>query len=118
MNVNLFAWIREGVKQAVLLGVSDAVESLGTPAQGDDIEQRLLSALRQGQADDVKRDDQALRHPSSAEASRERAAGHRRFRAGRGSRRDRRPYRAFLSFVKTRSYFSSTISQRLATSRR
>lgn len=32
MQLNLFTWIREGVRQSVLLGVSDAVESLGTPA--------------------------------------------------------------------------------------
>jgi hypothetical protein len=30
-NMGLFHWIREGVKQSVLLGVSDAVEVIGTP---------------------------------------------------------------------------------------
>lgn len=30
-NFGLFQWIREGVKQSVLLGVSDAVEAIGTP---------------------------------------------------------------------------------------
>ena len=30
MNFNLFLWIREGVKQSVLLGVSDAIEAIGT----------------------------------------------------------------------------------------
>jgi hypothetical protein len=46
MNVNLFAWIREGVKQAVLLGVSDAVETLGPHEQGDDLRERLLAVLK------------------------------------------------------------------------
>lgn len=46
MNVNIFAWIREGVKQSVLLGVSDAVDVLGSPEGGDDLRQRLLSSLR------------------------------------------------------------------------
>lgn len=31
MSVNFFNWIRDGVKQSVLLGVSDAIETLGTP---------------------------------------------------------------------------------------
>lgn len=31
MQLNVFTWIREGVRQAVILGVSDAVETLGEP---------------------------------------------------------------------------------------
>lgn len=31
MSVNFFSWIRDGVKQSVLLGVSDAIETIGTP---------------------------------------------------------------------------------------
>jgi len=46
--MNFFAWIREGVRQAVLLGVSDAVSNIGTPPEGDDIAPRLLEALRDG----------------------------------------------------------------------
>jgi hypothetical protein len=30
-NINFFGWIREGVKQSVLMGVSDAIETIGTP---------------------------------------------------------------------------------------
>jgi hypothetical protein len=37
MSVNFFEWIRDGVRQSVLLGVSDAIEQLGTPAETDDI---------------------------------------------------------------------------------
>ena len=29
--MNFFSWLRDGVRQSVLLGVSDAVEQLGTP---------------------------------------------------------------------------------------
>jgi hypothetical protein len=47
--MNFFSWIRGGVRQAVLLGVSDAVGDIGTPPEGDDISQRLLEALRSGQ---------------------------------------------------------------------
>lgn len=46
MPLNVFAWIREGVKRSVLLGVADAVESIGTP-DGDDgaLKARLTQLL-------------------------------------------------------------------------
>jgi hypothetical protein len=47
--MNFFTWVRDGVRQAVLLGVTDAVGDIGTPVEGDDISQRLLQALRTGQ---------------------------------------------------------------------
>jgi hypothetical protein len=47
--MNFFSWIRDGVRQAVLMGVSDAVGDIGTPTEGDDISQRLLQTLRTGQ---------------------------------------------------------------------
>ena len=36
MNVNFFDWLRQGVKQSVLLGVSDAIETMGTPTENED----------------------------------------------------------------------------------
>lgn len=45
MNVNFFGWIREGVKQSVLMGVHDAVEHLGPRPDEDPIGQRLLGFL-------------------------------------------------------------------------
>lgn len=50
MNFNFFDWIRQGVKQSVLMGVSDAVGHLGTPREGDDVNQRLLSFLQESPA--------------------------------------------------------------------
>ncbi len=47
VNFNFFEWIRQGVKQSVLLGVSDAVGHLGTPRVGDDVSQRLLSFVQE-----------------------------------------------------------------------
>ena len=44
--MNFFSWIRDGVRQAVLLGVTDAVGDIGTPTEDDDISRRLLQALR------------------------------------------------------------------------
>ncbi|MCO6455340.1 MAG: hypothetical protein J5I93_08565 [Pirellulaceae bacterium] len=48
--MNFFTWIREGVKQSVLLGVTDAIEHLGEPADGDPSRQKLLAFLREGAA--------------------------------------------------------------------
>ena len=30
-NFNFFQWVRDGVRQSVLLGVSDAIETIGSP---------------------------------------------------------------------------------------
>ncbi len=45
--MNFFGWIRDGVRQAVLLGVHDAVNDLGTPSEDNDIRIRLADAVRQ-----------------------------------------------------------------------
>ncbi|MDX1943952.1 MAG: hypothetical protein SFU86_00990 [Pirellulaceae bacterium] len=44
MQFNLFDWIREGVKRSVILGVSDAVEAIGSP-EGDNARERLAGLL-------------------------------------------------------------------------
>ena len=46
VGVNFFTWIREGVRQSVLMGVSDAIEHLGSPADGEQSSRKLLSFLR------------------------------------------------------------------------
>jgi hypothetical protein len=46
MNVNVFGWIREGVRQSVLMGVADAMESIGTPPSGDDLRPKLMDSIR------------------------------------------------------------------------
>jgi hypothetical protein len=48
MNFNFFDWIREGVKQSVLLGISDATETIGSPNEVDHVNQQLFVALRKG----------------------------------------------------------------------
>lgn len=45
--MNFYVWVREGVKRAVLLGFADAIEQIGTPHDGDDAGQQLLSLLRE-----------------------------------------------------------------------
>jgi hypothetical protein len=46
MNLNVFNWIREGVRQSVLAGVSDAIDQMGTTVDGDDLRPRLAEVLR------------------------------------------------------------------------
>ena len=48
MSFNLFDWIRDGVRQSVLLGVSDAIETIGSPDNGDGIKPELIAMLNQG----------------------------------------------------------------------
>ena len=58
MQLNVFAWIRAGVKLSVLLGVSDAIESIGSPQGDDGALQQRLTQLLQGESpksvDDLK----------------------------------------------------------------
>ncbi|HUY36420.1 MAG TPA: hypothetical protein VMV69_27030 [Pirellulales bacterium] len=49
-KLGFYAWIRENVRRAVLLGFSDAVEQLGSPNDGEDVSPQLLAVLRQPQA--------------------------------------------------------------------
>jgi len=53
MDFNLFDWIRTGVKNAVLLGVNDAVESIGTP-DNSDIKEHLAASMGGGIAGQSK----------------------------------------------------------------
>ncbi len=54
MNVNFFEWLRDGVRQSVLLGVSDAIEQIGTPADSDDLHPNV-AALLQGEPAKAKK---------------------------------------------------------------
>jgi hypothetical protein len=47
-QTGVFQWIREGVRRAVLLGFSDAVEQLGEPATQMQLHPQLAGALREG----------------------------------------------------------------------
>lgn len=52
-GMNFFSWLRDGVRQSVLLGVSDAVDQLGVPASEEELHPRLASFL------DLNRSDSA-----------------------------------------------------------
>ncbi len=46
MNFNFFDWIRDGVKRSVLLGVSDAVQTMGMPQEEESSKDKILSFLQ------------------------------------------------------------------------
>lgn len=66
-KLGFYGWIREGVRRAVLLGVSDAVEQLGALGEQEELHPQLAAVLRHAQP--------RLSQATSAE------------RAGHGSRR-------------------------------
>ena len=45
-GINFFGWIRDGVKQSVLLGVSDAIETIGTPDDSKGLHPNVAALLR------------------------------------------------------------------------
>ena len=51
MNVNFFEWLRNGVRQSVLLGVSDAIEQIGTPEDADDLHPNVAALLNGGETE-------------------------------------------------------------------
>ena len=52
MQFNLFAWIREGVRRSVILGVNDAVEEIGAPHGDEAWKNRLVLLLEAPVTDD------------------------------------------------------------------
>ena len=46
-GLGLFNWIRDGVKQSVLLGVSDAIDTIGAPEDNRTLNPALLSFATQ-----------------------------------------------------------------------
>ena len=45
VNLNFFQWLRDGVRQSVLLGVSDAVEQIGVPDNEPKVSPTLAALL-------------------------------------------------------------------------
>jgi len=46
MNVNFFEWLRDGVRQSVLLGMSDAMEQIGSPSDSDELHPNVAAMLQ------------------------------------------------------------------------
>lgn len=49
-NLNVYGWIRDSVRRAVLLGFSDAVEQIGALEGNQNINPQLLTLLKQNPA--------------------------------------------------------------------
>ena len=46
MKLNFFDWIREGVKQSVLLGISDAASQIGSADEVEELNQKLIGSFK------------------------------------------------------------------------
>lgn len=55
MNVNFFDWLRNGVRQSVLLGVSDAIDQIGAPDDSEQLHPVMSEVLQIGEAPKKKR---------------------------------------------------------------
>lgn len=62
--MGFFAWLREGVRRAVLLGFSDAISEIGNRNESDDLGPNLAMALQQGIADPARAAMPAIAAPS------------------------------------------------------
>ncbi len=52
-NFNFFEWMRNGVKSAVLLGVSDAVEEIGMPTHAEGDNKNMLGFLQNAKTQQI-----------------------------------------------------------------
>jgi len=83
-GMSFFQWLREGVRQAVVLGLADAVDDVGTLSQGEDLGPALAQSLRERLA--VRKEPTILEAaPATAVVG---AAGRRRLGRSLDSARD------------------------------
>jgi hypothetical protein len=76
-GMNFFTWLRDGVRQSVLLGVSDAIETLGTPAANDDLHPSVAGLLK------VDKSEEAGPAPMLTQGNNRQNSGGNRKRLGR-----------------------------------
>ena len=74
--MSFFEWVREGVRQAVVLGIADAVEDVGTRNREEDFGPALAQSLRDRLA--VRREPAVLDTAAAAPAGMAAPAGRRR----------------------------------------
>ncbi len=72
--MSFFQWVREGVRQAVVLGLADAIDDVGTRSRDEDLGATLAQTLRDRLA--VTREATVLEAPSTGATAT--AAGRRR----------------------------------------
>ena len=62
--MSFFHWVREGVRQAVVLGLADAIDDVGTRSRDEDLGATLAQTLRDRLA--VTRQPTVLEAPAAA----------------------------------------------------
>ncbi len=68
--MSFFQWLREGVRQAVVLGLADAVEDVGTRSSEDDFGPALAQSLRERLS--VRKEPTVLQQAAAPAAGRRR----------------------------------------------
>ena len=66
MDFNFFNWIRDGVKRSVLMGVTDAVETMGMPPDEESSKDKILSFLQGDGQEKLAASPSRRRLPGSA----------------------------------------------------
>lgn len=75
MGFNFFDWMREGVKNSVLRGVSEAVETMGMPEDEETSRAKILRFLKEDETQDVTPSAQKPRVAASTTANTPRKLG-------------------------------------------
>lgn len=70
MSMSFFNWVREGVRQAVVLGLADAIDDVGTRTRDEDLGAALAQTLRDRLA--VTTSPTVLESPATPAAGRRR----------------------------------------------
>lgn len=65
--MSFFHWVREGVRQAVVLGLADAIDDVGTRSRDEDLGATLAQTLRDRLT--VTRQPTVLEAPAAATAT-------------------------------------------------
>jgi len=65
--MSFFQWVREGVRQAVVLGLADAIDDVGTRSRDEDLGATLAQTLRDRLA--VTREPTVLEAPPAGVAA-------------------------------------------------
>jgi hypothetical protein len=65
--MSFFHWVREGVRQAVVLGLADAIDDVGTRSRDEDLGATLAQTLRDRLA--VSRQPTVLDAPAAPSAT-------------------------------------------------
>lgn len=68
--MSFFNWLREGVRQAVVLGVADAVDDVGARVREEDLGPALAQSLRDRLV--VRSEPTVLQHRTAAEGGKRR----------------------------------------------